>query len=79
MLTKVFWFGDSGVLVRAIRTWAQTGVSLLGVQTFSVFDLDWKNFCGITFGAAFVSLLMSLDRAEGKTDTPTQDLPREHP
>ena len=75
MLSKVFWFGDSGVLVRAIRTWAQTGVSLLGVQTFSVFQVDWKNFLGITCGAAFVSLLMSLDRAEAAPDP----VYREHP
>jgi hypothetical protein len=73
MLTRLFWLGDNGVLVRAIRTWAQTGVSLLGVQQFSVFQLDWKNFLGITFGAAFVSLLMSLDRAESRTDPTSAD------
>ncbi len=73
MLSKVYWLGDNGVLVRAIRTWAQTGVSLLGVQTFSVFEVDWKNFLGITCGAAFVSLLMSLDRAEAKSDPAAPD------
>ena len=73
MLSKVYWLGDNGVLVRAIRTWAQTGFSLLGVQPFSVFQFDWKTFLGTPGGAAFVPLLMGLARAEAKSDPAAPD------
>ena len=62
MLTRQFWLGDSGVLVRAIRTWAQTAVAAIGVGTTNLFSADIKNVLALASSAAILSLLMSLDR-----------------
>jgi len=62
MLTKNFWFGDAGVLVRAIRTWAQTAVAAIGVGTTNLFSADIKNVLALASSAAILSILMSLDR-----------------
>jgi hypothetical protein len=62
MLTKTFWFGESGVLVRAVRTWAQTAVAAIGVGTTNLFSADIKNVLALASSAAILSILMSLDR-----------------
>lgn len=62
MFTKQYWLGENGVLVRAIRTFAQTFISVVGVSQFSLFSADWQNVLGISLGAALVSVFMSLDR-----------------
>ena len=63
MLTKQFWIGDYGVLARCLRTFAQTAIAMIGVSSFSVWSVDWQNLIGVSLGAAFLSLLMSLDRS----------------
>lgn len=63
MFTKSFWIGDSGVLVRAIRTWAQTAVATVGVGTTNLFSADLKNVLAVSTSAAIISILMSLDRS----------------
>lgn len=64
MLTKVFWFGDSGVIVRALRTFAQTSLSMITVgSTTSLFSVDWQNVLGVSGLAAALSVLMALDRS----------------
>lgn len=56
-------------LVRAIRTGAQTAVSLIAVGV-SVFDVDWKTVIGITLTSMLASILTSLatDLPETKFD-----------
>ena len=79
MLTKTFWFGESGVLVRAVRTWAQTAVAAIGVGTTNLFSADIKNVLALASSAAILSILMSLDRNTAGTtvtvvETPVQKL-----
>lgn len=62
MLTKQFWLGDTGVLVRAIRTAAQTAIAAIGVGTTNLFSADIKNVLALSASAAVLSVLMSLDR-----------------
>ena len=67
MLTKQFWFGDTGILVRSIRTFAQTSVAMIGVGTTSLFSVDFKAVIGTAGLAALLSALMSLDRSTAAT------------
>jgi len=62
MLTKHFWLGENGVLVRAIRTWAQTAIAAIGVGQTNLFTVDMKNTLALATSAAAVSILMALDR-----------------
>ena len=62
MFTRQFWLGESGVLVRAVRTWAQTAVAVIGVGTTNLFSADMKNVLALATSAAVLSVLMSLDR-----------------
>jgi hypothetical protein len=62
MLTRTFWIGESGVLVRALRTWAQTAVAGIGVVTTNLFSADVKNILALATSAAILSILMSMDR-----------------
>ena len=62
MLTREFWFGEAGVFVRAVRTWAQTAVAAIGVGQTDLFSADIKNVLALASSAAIVSVLMSLDR-----------------
>lgn len=64
MFTREFWLGDSGALVRAIRTAAQTALATLGVGQTNLFSADWRNVGALAISSAFLSLLMSLDRRE---------------
>ena len=70
MFTREFWLGDSGALVRAIRTWAQTALATLGLGTVNLFAADWKNVLAVSTSAAILSLLMSLDRWESLLSAP---------
>ena len=67
MLTKQFWFGDTGILVRSIRTFAQTSIAMIGVGTTSLFSVDFKAVIGTAGLAALLSALMSLDRSTAAT------------
>lgn len=72
MFTRDFWLGDSGALVRAVRTFAQTSAAMLTVSTFSPFEVgQWSNVLVVSATAALVSLLMSLDRREALMTTPS--------
>ena len=62
MLTRPYWLGESGVLVRALRTWAQTAVAAIGVGTTNLFSADVKNIIALATSAAILSILMSMDR-----------------
>lgn len=80
MLTKQFWLGETGVLVRAVRTFAQTfiSVTVVGGSALALFSVDWKETMSISLGAALVSILMSLDRySPGGVPIPTRAEPAE--
>lgn len=76
MFTKQYWMGENGVLVRAIRTFAQTFISVVGVSQFSLFSADWQNVLGISLGAALVSVFMSLDRYTPGVSAPVDPAPQ---
>ena len=68
MLTRTFWLGESGVLVRAVRTWAQTAIAAIGVGQTNLFTADLQNTLALASSAAVLSVLMSIDRtAAGAT------------
>jgi hypothetical protein len=67
MLTKHFWLGESGVLVRSVRTWVQTFVAAIGVGQTNLFTADLKNTLALASSAAILSILMSLDRNTAAT------------
>lgn len=63
MLTRQFWFSDTGVLVRALRTFAQTAIATIGVGTTNLFSADIQNVLALSGTAAVLSILMSMDRS----------------
>ena len=67
MLTRHFWLGESGVLVRSVRTWVQTFVAAIGVGQTNLFTADLKNTLALASSAAILSILMSLDRNTAAT------------
>ena len=75
MLTKTFWFGESGVLVRAVRTWAQTAVAAIGVGTTNLLSADIKNALALASSAAILLILMSLDRNTAGTNVTVVEAP----
>lgn len=62
MLTRTFWIGESGVFVRAMRTFAQTALAALGVGQTNLFSADIKNILALATSAAVLSILMAVDR-----------------
>ena len=75
MFTKHFWIGESGVLVRAIRTWAQTAIAAIGVGQTNLFTVDMKNTLALATSASVVSILMALDRNTVPTVTVVEAVP----
>lgn len=73
MLTRDWWLGDNGALVRAARTFAQTALATVGVGTTNLFTADLKNVLALSTSAAILSLLMSLDRREALLTAPPAD------
>jgi len=69
MLTRKFWLGESGALVRSIRTAAQTAIAAIGVGTTNLFSADITNVLALSGSAAILSLLMSLDRSSDQHAT----------
>lgn len=62
MLSRQFWLGESGAIVRAIRTAAQTAIATIGVGQTNLMNADLKNIAALSLSAAVISLLMSIDR-----------------
>ena len=69
MLTRNYWLSETGVLVRALRTWAQTAVAAIGVGQTNLFSADVKNILALATSAAILSILMSMDRSAEHTKT----------
>jgi len=59
LFTALFWRQS---LQRAIRTFAQGMLAVLGGSAFNVWAADWQNAVGVGLGASVLSLLMSVDR-----------------
>lgn len=59
------WWKDA--VERAIRTFAQTFVAVVGVSSFSVWSLDWHETLGVSLGSALLALLMAVDRNTTQT------------
>jgi hypothetical protein len=76
MLSREFWLGDNGALVRCIRTAAQSAIAMITVASFSPFSVGaWGNVAVVSGTAALISLLMSLDRREGTIPVQAAQVP----
>lgn len=78
MLTRTFWLGESGAIVRSVRTAAQTAIAAIGVGTTNLLTVDLKNVAALSASAAILSLLMSLDR-NGEAAARAVAAPAPHP
>lgn len=52
------WFRDAGE--RAVSTFAQSVLSVLGMDALDVFHADWKAALGVGLGGAVLSVLKSV-------------------
>ena len=59
-MTSNFW---KQALQRAVRTWAQSAIAVIGVGTTNLFTADVKNILAIATSSAILSMLMSIDRS----------------
>ena len=46
--------------IRAVKTAAETAVSLIGANAVNIVNLDWPNIVGVCATAGIVSVLVSL-------------------
>lgn len=60
MWSSSFW---RGAAERAIRTFAQTAVALIGADLVSVVDIDYATIGGVSATAALLSVLTSIAAA----------------
>lgn len=70
MRTKQFW---ESTAERAVRTFAQSLVALIGVNAVSIMDLDWQQYLGVSATSALLSLLTSV-AASGVGDAESPSL-----
>ena len=61
LFTSSFWKRSS---VRAIKTFAQTAVAMLGVGTTGIIEVDWINVLSVSCLAAVTSYLTSISSAD---------------
>lgn len=52
------WLKAAGI--RAVKTVAETAISLIGADMVNIISLDWMNIAGVCATAGIVSLLVSL-------------------
>ena len=68
-LSKQFWLA---VFERAVKTFAQTLIAVLGVGVLDILKTDWVQSLSISAGAALLSVLTSIASAEfGKLSGPS--------
>lgn len=58
-------------LIRAVRTFAQTLITLIGSDYINIVDLDWLKILGIAGTTALVSILMSIT---GLPEVPSEEI-----
>lgn len=59
-MTKYFWEWLKAAGIRAIKTFAQTLISLVGTELVGFTDLDWVRMLSVAGVAAVLSLLTSV-------------------
>lgn len=79
MFTTAFW---KAAAERAVKTFAQTLVVLLGAGAVDVLSIDWVKALSLSAGAALVSVLTSIgsdwvSKADGPSLTDAEVLPQE--
>lgn len=57
MFTKAFWLD---AFERAVKTWAQSLLALVGAGATNLVLLDWGDMLGISGTAALISVLTSI-------------------
>lgn len=66
---KDFWISSSE---RALKTFAQTFLAMIGAQAFDVLAANWTSLLSVSLGAAVLSYLTSIVSAEiGTKGTPS--------
>ena len=58
-------------LIRAVRTFAQTLITLIGSDYINIVDLNWLKILGIAGTTALVSILMSIT---GLPEVPSEEI-----
>ena len=56
-MSKKWW---KAALIRALRTFAQGLVTLIGSEAINIIDLDWPRMLGMAGTMALVSILTSI-------------------
>lgn len=56
-MNKSFW---KSALIRALRTFCQSLVTLIGTDAVNIIDIDWLTITGIAATTAVMSLLTSI-------------------
>lgn len=56
-MDKAFW---KSALIRAIRTFCQSLVTLIGTDAINIIDIDWVTITGIAATTAVMSILTSI-------------------
>lgn len=56
-MSKQWW---KAALIRAVRTFAQGLVTLIGSEAINIIDLNWPHMLGMAATMALVSLLTSI-------------------
>ena len=70
-LSWEFW---AQTLERAVKTFAQSAVALIGTQLVGVTDLDWVQIASVAAVAAVVSVLTSIGSAPIGSDKASPSL-----
>lgn len=61
MKNKEYWIQwGKAAGIRAAKTIAETGITLIGANTVSIVNLDWPHIAGVCATAGVISFLVSL-------------------
>ena len=61
MKKKEYWIQwGKAAGIRAVKTVAETAISLIGADAINIVSLDWTNIVGVCATAGIVSILVSL-------------------
>lgn len=65
-MTKSFW---KSAAIRALRTFCQSLVALIGTDAVSIIDIEWPVVLGISATTALLSILTSIATGLPESDT----------